>query len=258
MTAEPIEPGYNAVTIYFHGQPGSPGELDLFGTRPKGWIAIDRAENRGPDGPTHFDALASEVRLRSGGRPAKLVGFSIGAYAALEVAARLPHLDLSLDLVSAAAPLSTGDYLDRMVGKPIFALAAGYPRLFTMVGITQGIVARHFARKLCQSLFATARGGDAELFRDAAFRAAIESVLRSGLGRSSAGYRTEVAAFVQDWTPVLRRVPHPVKIWHGRCDNWSPPAMAETLATLLPRAEAANLLANCSHYSTLREYLRAQ
>ena len=246
-------------TIYFHGQPGSADELALFErAAPSGWFAPDRSPGISRLAYTaYFDGIADQIRAYSFDQPVKLVGFSIGAYVALEVAARLSDLELSIDLVSPAAPLSTGPYLETMAGKMVFVLARGHPRLFKAVSMVQGIIARIFPGKLCDLLFASAQGGDATLYSDPLFRGKMQRLVQRGLGHNNAAYRHEIAGYVGDWAPVLRNVDQPVTIWQGQRDNWSPPAMAENLAALLPCVVTVHRLGGCSHYSTLREYLRS-
>ena len=246
-------------TAYFHGQPGSADELALFGgMAPCGWFAPDRSPGRLQLAQSAcFDRIADQIRTRSPDRTVKLVGFSIGAYVALEVASRLSDLDLSIDLVSPAAPLSTGPYLEAMAGKAVFTLAGSHRRLFGVLSRMQGIMARVFPGTLCDLLFASAQGGDAILYSDPIFRARMRQLARCGLGYGNATYRQEIAGYVGDWAGILPKVDQPVAIWQGQCDNWSPPAMAETLAALLPKVVAVHRLDGCSHYSTLREYLRS-
>ena len=81
--------------------------------------------------------------------------------------------------------------------------------------------------------------------------------MRGGLAYGNPAYRQEVLGYVGDWAGILQKIDQPVTIWQGQCDNWSPPAMAETLATLLPNVVAVHRLEGCSHYSTLRDYLHS-
>lgn len=68
------------VTIYFHGTPGSPLELLLFGRpAPTDWHALDRALLGDAIPPKdHFDGIADVVRKRGAGHALRLVGFSLG------------------------------------------------------------------------------------------------------------------------------------------------------------------------------------
>ena len=150
------------VMIYFHGVPGSPRELTLFGrSTPDGWLAPDRSRlHPGRDFAGHCDALA---------------------------------------------------------GKPVFDTAARSPALF----------------------------------------AAMAAILREGLGHGRANYVREIGAYVRDWSAILPAIRHPVTLWHGAEDNWSPPAMAEALAERLPYVTALHRLPGLSHYSALRAWLDA-
>ena len=243
-------------TFYFHGQPGSARELRLFDSMDlRSWHVLDRSIVDPQAGlSAHFDRLATEVRVAMQGKPASFVGFSLGAYVALEVAARLPDQQLAIDLVSAAAPLSTGDFLGAMAGKAVFS-SARRPRIFAWVVTAQSLAARYVPDILSKMLFASAQGGDRLLYRDPHFREGIKRVIREGLGRNRNAYRAEVQGYVEDWSPILATVRHSVTIWHGRSDSWSPPAMANALAWRLPNVAHVHLLDGCSHYSTLEAYL---
>lgn len=247
------------VTIYFHGVPGSPRELALFGAlAPPSWYAPDRSRlNADLDFGSHCEALADEVRVLTSAGPVRLAGFSLGSFIALEVAHRLPDLPLTIDLISAAAPLQTGNYLDRMAGKPVFATAARSAAMFGAMAAGQALAARLAPGRLAAALFASAQGEDRPLADDAAFRDTIAAILREGLGHGRAYYAREIGAYVRDWSAILPAIRHPVTLWHGAEDNWSPPAMAEALAQRLPNVTALHRLPGLSHYSTLRAWLDA-
>lgn len=245
------------MTVYFHGMPGSRHELALFGGAvPAGWYAPDRSGlHAGLDFAGHCDALADEVRKLAAGQPVRLVGFSLGGFIALEVAHRLPDVPLTIDLVSAAAPLQTGDYLGAMPGKPVFAAAARSPAVFTALAASQALAARLAPARLAGALFGSAQGEDRAMTQDAVFRARMATILREGLGHGRANYVREIGAYVRDWSAILPAIAHPVTLWHGAEDNWSPPAMAEALAGRLPNVIALHHLPRVSHYSALRAFL---
>lgn len=244
------------VTIYFHGVPGNPRELTLFGApMPPGWFAPNRARlHPGRDFAGHCDALAVTVRELAGGAPVRLAGFSLGGFIALEVAHRLPDLPLTIDLVSAAAPLQTGDFLERMAGKPVFASAARSPALFGAMAAGQALAARVAPARLASALFGSAQGADRALAQDPAFRAGMAEILREGLGHGRTNYAREIGAYVRDWSTILPAIHHHVTLWHGAEDNWAPPGMAEALADRLPNVAALHRLPGLSHYSTLRAW----
>lgn len=247
------------VTIYFHGVPGGPRELTLFGAPvPDGWHAPDRSGlHPRLDFAEHCDALADEVRALAGGAPIRLAGFSLGAFIVLQVAHRLPDLRLTIDLISAAAPLQTGDYLDHMAGKPVFATATRSPALFGAMAAGQALAARLAPTRLAAALFASAQGEDRALAGNAAFHGTMAMILLNGLGHGRTNYVREIAAYVRDWATILPDIRHPVTLWHGAEDNWSPPAMVEVLAKRLPNVVALHRMPGLSHYSTLRAYLDA-
>lgn len=68
----------------------------------------------------------------------------------------------------------------------------------------------------------------------------------------------EIAAYVRDWSAILPAIRHPVTLWHGAEDNWSPTDMAEALAERLPAVTALHRLPGLLHYSTLRAWLGSQ
>ncbi|MEN6543054.1 alpha/beta hydrolase [Parvibaculum sp.] len=242
--------------VYFHGLPGSPRELQLFdGTAKDRWYAPDRrALNRGVSLSDHFDRLASDIRARYPDRSIKVVGFSLGAYVALEVASRLPEISMTIDLVSAAAPLSGKDYLNRMAGKAVFGLAAEHPKLFAALTGAQALASQIAPTLLCNALFASAQGEDRGLRDEPGFRQTMACILNDCLAADTSNYRREISGYVSDWSRVLKEIRHPVALWHGQKDNWAPPEMAEDLAGSLPNVTALHRLSGKSHYSTLRAY----
>jgi pimeloyl-ACP methyl ester carboxylesterase len=240
------------MTVYFHGLPGTPAELALLGgAATRDWLAPDRANL--PAEPTaRFALLAEIVSSASGGKPCRIVGFSAGAHAALRVAALMPTADLTLHLVSPAAPLETGSYLPRMAGGALFSAARDHPRLFPALVLAQSLLARWFPGALLAGLFASARGEDQALVSDPYFANGIREVVRDSLIRGRYAYRAEIAAYVRPWAEILPQVRHPVTIWQGGTDSWTPPDMAEALARALPNVQAHNVFSGLSHYSTLR------
>ena len=101
--------------IYFHGLPGAGAELQLFGAkvhqRTKNFNIAKRQFRKGSSGADVFELIADEIRITSSGRPLKFIGFSLGASVALRVAALLGSQVEEIDIISAAAPIQTGNYL---------------------------------------------------------------------------------------------------------------------------------------------------
>ncbi|MBU1375950.1 MAG: alpha/beta hydrolase [Alphaproteobacteria bacterium] len=244
------------VAIYFHGVPGAPEECARFDAAARAdgvrLLGIDRgslADSLGDD--AHFSRLADEVAALSDGGPLHLIGFSLGAFVALRVAAHLGVGVASLDLVSAAAPLELGDVLDEMAGKPVFAMARRSPRLLGVMTAAQGWLAQVAPGRLFGMLFATAAGEDRALAADPAFRSMIGEMLRQALGPGRPGYLRDVQAYVAPWAGRLGAVAAETRLWHGREDNWAPPAMADSLARVLPAVSQIEIEPGLSHYSCL-------
>ena len=249
-------------TVYFHGLPGSPFEISLFGStienRLTDFFLVDRC---GPDivpaGNCYFEYIAKRISDRFRNRPLRLIGFSLGASAALRVAPHLGSQVQSIDIVSAAAPLSLGDYLDDMAGAPVFRSALISPVLLRILVWLQSKAAIAMPGQLYAALFSSAKGKDVALASDPTFRAVMRGILQHSLVAGAAAYRREVELYTKDWTADLERVTQPVWIHHGQADNWTPVAMASDLAARLPVCAGVRLLDDMSHYSTLRAFLSA-
>jgi pimeloyl-ACP methyl ester carboxylesterase len=242
--------------VYFHGVPGAPGEAQLFRDALNGsgliLVCVDRfVVDDSLTGEAYYRAIASQVRARTQGQPFDLVGFSMGAFVALQTCRHLQGQVRHLHLVSAAAPLEAGNFLDGMAGKVVFKLARSSPLLFRVLSLWQGVLARLLPRALFGMLFGSATAADLELAKDPAFQANIQTALRRSFGSGLAGYLRDVHAYVQPWASNLPRVDVPTTVWHGAKDNWSPVAMAHYLAQAIPGTQATNLLPGLSHYSCL-------
>ncbi len=246
--------------IYFHGIPGSAVETALFGSdvaaRSTGFYVVNRASNRNANsGAAYFEQIAANIRRDFPETPLRFIGFSLGAAAALRTAPFLGKQVQRIDLVSAAAPLNLGNYLESMAGASIFKIARANPLMFGLTGRAQFFMARLFPQQLHSLLFAAAQGADVALAKDPEFKARMTQMLRQGLGEGLAGYRREISLYVEDWLLALDQVNAPVSLVHGSADNWSPVAMAEDLAERLPCCASVQILEGKSHYSALREFL---
>lgn len=245
--------------IYLHGAPGGPLELQLFGDPAGDGGARFHAPDRSTFAPdlafgAYIDRLAEDIAARFDGS-LRLVGFSMGTFIALNLAQRLGDRISRIDLVSSAAPLSTGDYLPAMAGAAVFRMARTQQKLFSAVSRAQFLAARHAPGLLHHALFSTARGEDAALVRDPRFKAMLRRMLLGALAGGAVNFRREITAYVADWSSLLATIRQPVTLWHGQDDNWSPPAMADYLSHTLPNVAAFERLEGLSHYSTLRHVL---
>ena len=232
---------------YFHGIPGGPGE----------WAAnapahlVDAAAMPDRNQPS-FDPAGFAAGLPQG---AILIGFSLGAHAALQVAAVAGDRGGAVHLVSPAAPLQLGDFLPQMQGGKLFWFAANHPNWFGILSRAQSWIAWKTPGFLLNRLMAGATGDDRALMRDPVWRAGMAETLRKGVGFSATGYIGQIRRYVEDWRDVLPQIQVPVTIWQGDQDNWTPPAMAEALAAALPGAVTLVTLPGASHYSALQTAL---
>ena len=240
---------------YLHGFPGGPEELSLFGAAPD-WsaraFAPDRAADR-PDlaAPAYFDDLTARVERHASGRAVHLIGFSLGARAAMEIAARMKGRVARIDLISPAGPLDGTDHMDLMAGRMVFALAGTHPRIFGGLAAVQAWVARKRPDLLYAALF---KGVDDPDLADDDVRHRVITLLQTCFSRGAGGYSREVLAYVAPWSDVPRRVEAATVIWQGTQDSWTPLPMAERLETLLPNADL-RLVPEKTHYGTLRHAL---
>jgi pimeloyl-ACP methyl ester carboxylesterase len=242
--------------VYFHGAPGSPREIGLIVGAAKARGLSPACLHRsilakGLKGAAYFDALADELRQRAAGRRIDVIGFSIGAFVALEVAARLGDQVRGLDLVSPAGPIDGPNDLKGVAGAAVFRMARRAPLVFRLAAALQGLVAAVRPAILFDMLFATAAGDDKPLARDSRFKTLMGSVLKDALGAGRAGYVRDLEAYVRPWSGDLGGVSAPVRIWQGGLDSWAPPAMAQRLRDRLPVGAQIETLAAGSHYSSL-------
>jgi pimeloyl-ACP methyl ester carboxylesterase len=261
MKVAPLKPQQYGAThgqlvIYFHGAPGAPEEAQLFDLEAQKngltVLCLDRfAINPSITGEAYYRLLAEEIAKKSGGQAVDFIGFSIGAFIALQTSGYMPNGVRSLHLVSAAAPLEAGDFLPAMAGQQVFRLAKAAPALFLLLSYWQSLIAWLAPKTLFRLLFASAAGADKALATDPEFQARITPVLRSCFLGRVRGYVRDVEAYVQPWSATLADIAAPTHLWHGDADNWSPPQMAHYLASAIPGAASTQSFNGLSHYSCL-------
>jgi pimeloyl-ACP methyl ester carboxylesterase len=247
---------HGKLVIYFHGAPGAPEEGQLFDLEAKKHgltvLCLDRfAINPSITGEAYYQLLAKEVTKIAGGQPVDFIGFSIGAFIALQTCRYMPKGVRSLHLVSAAAPLEAGEFLPAMAGQQVFRLAKAAPALFLLLSYWQSLLARLAPKALFRLLFASAAGADKALAADPEFQTSITPVLRSCFLGRVRGYARDLGAYVQPWSATLADIAVPTHLWHGDEDNWSPPQMAHYLASAIPGGASTQSFSGLSHYSCL-------
>jgi pimeloyl-ACP methyl ester carboxylesterase len=244
------------LVVYFHGAPGGMGEVQILhaGAQQHGLTVIcqDRFSiDASIVGERYFQLLADDIARLAQGEQVDLIGFSIGAFVALQVSRLMGRQVRSLHLISPAAPLEGGDFLKSMAGRQVFWLAMHLPQAFKLLSYWQGLLAALFPRLLYGMLFASATAGDKELVADGDFKQSMRGILRACFRDNIAGYVREVQAYVAPWHTTLKDVPIMTQLWQGDQDNWSPKAMAAYVQQQLPNCLAVHHMQGLSHYSTL-------
>jgi len=245
------------IVIYFHGVPGAPEECAMFDYYGKKhglrFICFDRfAIDASIAGEAYYQFLAAAILKQAAGEKVDVIGFSIGAFIALQTCRYLPDRVRSLHLVSAAAPLEAGDFLNAMAGKQVFQLAKAFPVLFVLLSYWQSLLALLSPTALFHLLFANVAGDDKALAADLEFQSGIINVLKSCFIGRIRGYVRDVRSYVRPWKTTLSEITTVnTHIWHGAEDNWSPVAMAEYLQSAIPGCTSTQIFKGLSHYSCL-------
>ncbi|MFV3385840.1 alpha/beta fold hydrolase [Pseudomonas sp. NY15364] len=242
--------------VYFHGVPGSPSEASVFDApaREQGLriLCFDRfAIDHAITGADYYRQIAQAISETVQGAQVDFIGFSLGTHAALEVAALMPGQVRSLHLVSAAAPLDGGDFLDQMAGKAVFSLAQRSPGLFLWLVRWQALLAKRAPQLLFRMLFASAQGQDRELVKSPEFKALICQVLQQCFAQGTTGYTRDIQQYLEPWSAGVFASEANACLWHGTADNWSPFAMSTYLAERLPGNAHVERMEVLSHYSCL-------
>ncbi|MFN3771592.1 MAG: alpha/beta fold hydrolase [Ectopseudomonas guguanensis] len=242
--------------VYFHGVPGSPHESSIYDApaREHGLrvLCFDRfAIDRAISGADYYQHIAQAINEKTQGAQLGVIGFSLGTHVALEVSALMPGQVRSLHLVSAAAPLDGGDFLNEMAGKAVFSMAKRNPGLFQWLVRWQALLAKRAPQMLFRMLFASAQGEDRELAQTPEFRAFICHVLQQCFAQGTTGYTRDIQQYLQPWSASAFASEVNLCLWHGTKDNWSPFGMSEYLAERFPSNARIERMQGLSHYSCL-------
>lgn len=208
-------------------------------------IAIDRPgfglSDPRPDGglldwPPDLDELAGQLAIDR----FSLLGVAGGGAFALACAARLPKRVRSAALVSSVAPhdrpgaLAGMDLRARIV---LHVLPRRLPWLSRRFHERAGRLADRDPLRLLREAWGTLPAAEraaldspeiASIFMDAAFEG-----FRSGAG----GMVHELRVLAEPWGFALETIEAPVFLWHGETDRVSPVAMAQALASEIPKSQ---------------------
>ncbi len=243
--------------IYFHGAPGTIEECAIFDrhaqTHNLKIVCFDRFSlDKSLDRERYYQWLVAKINILSDGDPIDLIGFSIGAHVALEVSARLQGQVRSIHLVSAAAPIHAGNFIDSMAGGMVFKLAKETPFLFSLLSRFQKFLAFIAPQQLVSMLFFSATGKDADLSQQDDFKRFITPILKHCFQKRIAGYIRDVTYYTA-WQGDFSGSTACVRLWHGTEDNWSPFPMSSYLSDQIPGDVRVTAMEGLSHYSCLFE-----
>lgn len=236
--------------LYFcHGLPGCPRDASYFLNQPA--VAPDLLAAMRMDMPLR-EALAVQFDALSDSQtPVHLVGFSIGAMAALEIAAARPARVAQVTLISAAAPLQLGDFLPEMAGRPVFQMAMRRGPGLRVMTAGQGLMLRLAPKALMKQLFSGVSALEQKQVAATGFDTMLKTGLRHAYQTNPQAYMRLLRQYVRDWTPTLAKAQAPVTLWHGEADGWAPMAMAEALVQQLRGGTTLYRVPEAGHYSTL-------
>ncbi len=245
---------HRKLLFFCHGIPGSPRDSELLSLPADvdfvapNLLALNSRDPLG-EAISQFDSAIAQAE----GTAIELAGFSLGAMVALRLAARWPGQIRRGHLGSPAAPLSLGDFLPAMAGRPVFELAAARPLLFGVLTAMQGLASRIAPRILMDRLFADSSESEKKLLADAGFQAILRSGLKNSYIDHPAAYRAWLQAYMGDWADEIDDIDCPVELWHGQQDSWAPVSMTHALASRLGTKATTHLVESAGHYVALTE-----
>ncbi len=235
ITSQPI-------IVYIHGLPGSSKEVSPFDKCLFHFVS-----------PFGVKAFADQFDKN---KRYTIIGFSLGCMTAIEIAATYSENIDQLILISPAAPLELGNFLENMDGRFVFKAAQTNSILFGLLTFSQNVMAHVSPNFLMKKMFGESCEAELKLLNDLKFVANFKNGLRNSLGRESEEYRKTIIRYTKPWTKVLSNITCPVEIYHGTQDTWAPHAMGEALKAQI---KAKCELISCDqlgHYSTLHYAMR--
>lgn len=237
--------------LYCHGLPGSPGELVAFA--PQALAARATALDRLVEPASSYERailFAFDAAMKGAAAPCVVFGFSLGAMAALRLAAARPAQVERVVLASPAAPLELGEFLPLMAGRAVFEAAARGDLALRGVSALQSLAAAANWPLLRDAMFRGVSAAEREFVNKPAVESAIREGIRQCLGPRQRAYRTELIAYVAPWAQHISDMTCPIEIWQGVADTWTPPAMAEALCAHLGASASLKMCDGLGHYAT--------
>lgn len=194
-----------AAVFFCHGMPGSKADATLLhrANPDVDIVAVDLLANTPEDVDVAFSNALHSKAIAADNGGIVVAGFSIGAMAAIKIAATRPDIVSRLILISPAAPLSMGDFLPDMTGKPEFKLAMSHPKLLRLLTVFQGLMTRWSPERTAGALFRNCGTAERALFGDPAFQASLSQALVECFLRRLDAYLAFINAYVTDWGKTI-------------------------------------------------------
>lgn len=244
---------YQEAAYFCHGMPGSEHDVQLIQNVDENvQIFAPNLLHTGSSDPIS-DVLTAFDKQTKGFANARInvVGFSIGAMVAIKIAAARPKRVGRLTLISPAAPLSLGNFLPNMAGKPVFTLAMNHPNALKILTFGQGLLSSVAPDFLIKQLFAKCGAAEQKLVDSPRFRNVIKRGFSNSFRQHSDAYVRFVRSYVEDWSADLSKINCPVELWHGDQDTWSPISMSYKLNEIIAGPSVVHSMQGKEHYSTL-------
>ena len=233
-------------TIYCHGLPGSAREIFFLAqTDRKPSLVL---------GPQEVDDFIGSVSTASC-RRLHVVGFSLGAMAAVKIAESNSESVSQLSLISPAAPLELGHFTDKMAGRFVFKTAIRSAFQLRILTALQLIGTTMSSNSVIKAMFKNSPDSEIGLLSEPAFIDSLLYGLSESYGRNGYAYRRAIIEYVQPWGHRIENITSPVRIYHGSADNWAPITMAYALQQKFHSDVEVIEYENLGHFSTLRKAL---
>lgn len=237
----PSEPAH-LKNLYFHGLPGSAQEIQsLLPTGASRHVVVK---------PLDLPRVDRLIDVDSGAG-FHVIGFSLGAMSAIQIAAQRTEAVKKLTLIAPAAPLELGDFLPKMAGRVVFQTAQSGDFVFRAFTAMQRMGVAVAPDRVMDEMFAKNPKADRDLLSIQSFRVALKSGLQSSLGPEKQNYHKAVRHYVQPWAHFLDDVSCAVTIHHGTLDNWAPLEMSLALKHRLKCEVDLISYEGLGHYSVL-------
>lgn len=234
----------NSSLIYCHGLPGSSEELNF--------LSRNHIERVRVFGPQHQGEIEDLINSNLN-RKLHVIGFSLGAMAAIKISVKYENVINMMSLISPAAPLELGNFLPAMAGRFVFQSASRSALQLRVLTALQKAGTCFSSELAISSMFKGSPESETALLKDPNFKKALAAGLKESYGKNNTAYRQEIHEYVQPWAQNLAKIKCPVLIYHGAADNWAPIEMAYALKDKITSNVEVVEYPGLGHFSTLRK-----